>query len=117
MHIYVLLRTGARTCVISIDQSFCDERLTGFLDAVVDGSLHRGNSSLLLLVYFMVFSPAFRAAVHKTPLFLKAAIYAPFIFIILGWCIVFDYVADLFHVRRRPRWFHKTVEVVGGPFG
>ncbi len=43
MHIYVLLRTGARTCVISIDQPFCDERLTGFLDAVVDGSLHRGQ--------------------------------------------------------------------------
>jgi len=72
------------------------------------------NSTLLLLVYFMVFSPTFRAAVRKTPMFLKASVYAPFIFFTLGWCLLFDYIADLFEVRWRPRWFYKAVDLVGG---
>ncbi|KLO15802.1 hypothetical protein SCHPADRAFT_244292 [Schizopora paradoxa] len=72
-----------------------------------------GNSTVLLLVYFMVFSPSFRAAVHKIPFLMKASLYAPFIVIALGWCFIFDYIADSLHVQHRPRWFHKATEIVG----
>jgi len=72
------------------------------------------NSTLLLLVYFMVFSPTFRTVVRKAPLFLEACVYVPFILIVLGWCILLDYVGYSLGMRWRPRWFYRALDIIGG---
>ncbi|KLO15805.1 hypothetical protein SCHPADRAFT_244348 [Schizopora paradoxa] len=77
---------GLCTFTFSSGQDSLTRLLTVFFTA--------GNSTVLLLINFMVFSPSFRAVVHKIPFLIKASIYTPFIFITLGWCFIFDCIAD-----------------------